>query len=200
MIVIIWFLVSIYSYEYMQHDPNIVRFLAFLSLFCFFMLLLVSAGNFVLLFMGWEGVGLCSFLLIGFWSSRNEAVAGALKALFFNKVGDFSLFLAILSIFLNFGTFDIALVNSLVWFLESDVSILFISFFVLVGALTKSGQLPFSVWLLSAMEGPTPVSALLHAATMVTAGVYLVIRCCDIFEISSLSVFLLVLVGGLSAL
>lgn len=179
------FLVHLYSIAYLDDDPSLIRFLAYLSLFTFFMLFYVMAGNYILMFIGWEGVGLVSYLLINFWYNRFYANRAALKAIIVNRVGDFFFISAIVVIWAAYGNTDITyLINSI--FQEQNIIIDYlgisidlnfvISLFLLLAALVKSAQIGFHTWLADAMEGPTPVSALLHAATMVTAGVYLIIR------------------------
>ncbi len=184
-------LVHLYSIEYMSHDPHLSRFMSYLSLFTFFMLILVTADNFVQMFVGWEGVGLCSFLLINFWFTRIQANKAAIKAMILNRIGDFCLILGILSIFINVKAVDYATVFSIVPmfecvtfnFLNFDFEFLsIVGIFLFFGAVGKSAQLGLHTWLPDAMEGPTPVSALIHAATMVTAGVFLLARCSPIFE------------------
>ena len=180
-------LVHFYSVEYMYHDPHLPRFLSFLSLFTFFMLILVTADNFLQLFVGWEGVGLCSYLLINFWYTRIQANKAAIKAMILNRIGDFSLVIGILLIFLNFKTIDYSVVTVMVPFFINNNILGFnlldlIGFFLFIGAVGKSAQLGLHTWLPDAMEGPTPVSALIHAATMVTAGVFLIIRVSFLYE------------------
>ena len=178
------FLVHLYSIEYMSHDPHLPRFMSYLSLFTFFMLVLVTADNFVQMFVGWEGVGLCSFLLINFWYTRVQANKAAIKAMIINRIGDFGLVIGILLIFVNYKTLDYATVFALTPllkektanFLNLNLNLLtLIGVFLFIGVIGKSAQLGLHTWLPDAMEGPTPVSALIHAATMVTAGVFLVI-------------------------
>jgi NADH:ubiquinone oxidoreductase subunit 5 (subunit L)/multisubunit Na+/H+ antiporter MnhA subunit len=169
-------LVHLYSIEYMSHDPHIQRFMSYLSLFTFFMLILVTADNFVQMFIGWEGVGLASFLLINFWTTRLQANKAAMKALIVNRVGDFGLSLGIFAIFFVFGAVDYSTVFAtasdlahsafIIAGLEFDV-LTVICIFLFVGAVGKSAQIGLHTWLPDAMEGPTPVSALIHAATMV---------------------------------
>jgi len=184
-------LVHIYSIEYMSHDPHLARFMSYLSLFTFFMLILISADNFLQMFVGWEGVGLCSYLLINFWFTRIQANKAAIKAMLLNRVGDFSLLIGIFLIFICFKAIDYTTVAALVPLLKHfSVQILnikvnsltIIGFFIFLGAVGKSAQLGLHSWLPDAMEGPTPVSALIHAATMVTAGVFLIIRSSFLFE------------------
>lgn len=184
-------LVHLYSVEYMSHDPHLPRFMSYLSLFTFFMLILVTADNFIQMFLGWEGVGLCSYLLINFWFTRVQANKAAIKAMIINRIGDFSLIIGILIIFVNFRAVDYATVASLtpffknetINFLNMDFNILsLVCIFLFFGAVGKSAQLGLHTWLPDAMEGPTPVSALIHAATMVTAGVFLIARTSFIYE------------------
>ncbi len=168
--------VHLYSIEYMNNDPHIQRFMSFLSLSTFFMLILVTADNYIQMFIGWEGVGLVSFLLINFWTTRLQANKAAMKALIVNRIGDFGLSLGIFTIFYVFGAIDYSTVfilvnnfilNNLIFF-EFKVNVLIIiSFFIFIGAVGKSAQIGLHTWLPDAMEGPTPVSALIHAATMV---------------------------------
>lgn len=185
------FLVHLYSTEYMSHDPHLPRFMSYLSLFTFFMMILITADNFVQMFVGWEGVGLCSYLLINFWFTRIQANKAAIKAMILNRIGDFSLIFGILLIFSVIKSVDYATVavmvpffkNEIVNFLFFNVNILtIVGIFLFIGAVGKSAQLGLHTWLPDAMEGPTPVSALIHAATMVTAGVFLVARCSFIYE------------------
>jgi NADH-ubiquinone oxidoreductase chain 5 len=201
-------LVHLYSIEYMAYDPHLSRFMCYLSLFTFFMLILVTADNFVQMFVGWEGVGLCSYLLINFWFTRIQANKAAIKAMIMNRIGDFGLVLGILLIFISFKAVDYATVFSLapvlnntkVCFLNIEFSILtLIGFFLLVGAIGKSAQLGLHTWLPDAMEGPTPVSALIHAATMVTAGVFLIARCSPIYEYTPIILELITLLGASTA-
>lgn len=202
-------LVHIYSIGYMHEDKSIARFMSYLSLFTFFMLALVTADNFVQLFFGWEGVGVASYLLIGFWFKKQSANAAAIKAFVANRVGDFGLILAIALIYLTFGTVEYAKVFAEVGNHLSDKFIFFgaefrtidaICILLFVGAMGKSAQIGLHVWLADAMEGPTPVSALIHAATMVTAGVFLVARCSPLFEFSEIALTIVTLVGATTAL
>ena len=197
-------LVHIYSIGYMSHDPHKPRFMAYLSLFTFAMLMLVTADNFIQLFFGWEGVGLCSYFLIGFWFKKESANKAAIKAFVVNRVGDFGFALGIFLIFYLFGT-----VNYTEVFAEipniSDKNLVFlgitfnavdlICLLLFIGAMGKSAQILLHTWLPDAMEGPTPVSALIHAATMVTAGVFLVVRCSPIYEYSDLALNIITIVG-----
>ena len=187
------FLIHVYSLGYMEgaHDPHIPRFMCYLSLFTFFMLMLVSSDSLVQLFFGWEGVGLCSYLLIGFWYTRPSANAAAIKAFIVNRVGDFGFMLGIAAAYLVFDSvqFDVIFANAerlsgaeIVVFGQSFHALSVVAFLLFIGAMGKSAQLGLHTWLPDAMEGPTPVSALIHAATMVTAGVFLVARMSPVFE------------------
>ncbi len=199
-------LVHLYSIDYMSHDPHISRFMSYLSLFSFFMLILVSADNFIQLFLGWEGVGLASYLLINFWFTRIEASKAAIKAIIMNRIGDFGLCLGIIAIFFLCNSLDFAVVFSTIgYFKNSEFTLLninyitFISLLLFVGAVGKSAQIGLHTWLPDAMEGPTPVSALIHAATMVTAGVFLLIRCSPILEYSETALTIITIIGGITA-
>jgi NADH-quinone oxidoreductase subunit L len=202
------FLVHLYSIGYMSHDPNKPRFMSYLSLFTFAMLMLVVSDNFLQLFFGWEGVGLCSYLLIGFWYKKNSANNAAIKAFLVNRVGDFGLAISIFLIFNYFGTVNYDEVFAMVAensakeinFLGLNINLItLISLTLFVGAMGKSAQFLFHTWLPDAMEGPTPVSALIHAATMVTAGVFLVVRCSPIFEYSQVALNFIAVVGMVTA-
>ncbi|WP_180811229.1 NADH-quinone oxidoreductase subunit L [Ehrlichia ruminantium] len=203
--------VHIYSIGYMSHDVGAARFLSYLSLFTFFMLILVTSGNFLQLFLGWEGVGLCSYLLIGFWFEKSSATKAAMKAFIINRVGDFFFILGIIAVFLVFDSLDFARVfHSIV---NSDYRIGIINFFgyqvpyidvicvlLFIGCMGKSAQIGLHTWLPDAMEGPTPASALIHAATMVTAGVFLVVRCSPLFELSDVARHFILIVGTITCL
>ena len=201
-------LVHLYSIGYMSHDPNKPRFMAYLSLFTFAMLMLVVSDNFLQLFFGWEGVGLCSYLLIGFWYKKNSANDAAIKAFLVNRVGDFGLAIGIFLIFNYFGTLNYNEVfanvaeqsNKKINFLGMNINLItLISLTLFIGAMGKSAQFFFHTWLPDAMEGPTPVSALIHAATMVTAGVFLVVRCSPIFEYSQAALNFIAVIGMITA-
>ncbi|MFQ3306774.1 MAG: NADH-quinone oxidoreductase subunit L [Candidatus Midichloriaceae bacterium] len=200
-------LVHLYSIGYMSADKNKQRFMAYLSLFTFFMLILVVSDNFLQLFLGWEGVGLSSFLLISFWYEKKSASNAALKAFLVNRVGDIGLIIAIFlialtfksvefqDIFSNVGKFE----NTSVWLLGREFFIIdLICVFMFFGCMGKSAQIGLHVWLPDAMEGPTPVSALIHAATMVTAGVFLVVRCSLLFEYSDVATNMITFVGAIT--
>ncbi len=212
MLVVVTFissLVHIYSIGYMSHDPHKPRFMSYLSLFTFAMLTLVTSDNFLQLFFGWEGVGLCSYLLIGFWFKKQSANAAAIKAFLVNRVGDFGFALGIFLIFYLFGTvnysevFDLipTIIDKQINFIGVKVkSIDLICLLLFIGAMGKSAQIFLHTWLPDAMEGPTPVSALIHAATMVTAGVFLVVRCSPIYEYSELALSFITIIGMSTAL
>jgi NADH-ubiquinone oxidoreductase chain 5 len=189
----------------MAHDPHLPRFMSYLSLFTFFMLILVTADNFIQMFVGWEGVGLCSFLLINFWYTRIQANKAAIKAMVVNRIGDFGLIIGILLIFVNYKTIDYATVFALAttlkektaYFLHFNLHLItMIGVFLFVGVVGKSAQLGLHTWLPDAMEGPTPVSALIHAATMVTAGVFLLARCSPLYELTEHLLEYIVLLGS----
>jgi len=201
-------IVHLYSTEYMANDPHLSRFMSYLSLFTFFMLILVTADNFIQMFVGWEGVGLCSYLLINFWFTRIQANKAAIKAMILNRIGDFGLVLGILIIFVEFKAVDYATVfavtpiftNKLFNFLSFDFDLIsIICFFLFIGAVGKSAQLGLHTWLPDAMEGPTPVSALIHAATMVTAGVFLIVRTSPLFEYTPSILSLVAIIGACTA-
>ena len=197
-------LVHIYSIGYMSDDPHKPRFMAYLSLFTFAMLTLVTSDNFLQLFFGWEGVGLCSYFLIGFWFKKDSANAAAIKAFVVNRVGDFAFALGIFLIFYLFGTLNYdevfyqvpQIINKELLFLGIPLKAIdLICILLFIGAMGKSAQIFLHTWLPDAMEGPTPVSALIHAATMVTAGVFLVVRCSPIFEYSPLTLNIITIIG-----
>lgn len=201
-------LVHLYSTEYMSHDPHLPRFMSYLSLFTFFMLILVTADNYVQMFVGWEGVGLCSYLLINFWFTRIQANKAAIKAMVLNRIGDFGLVLGILIIFVKYKAVDYATVFALTpLFVNHDFIFLninfnlidIIGFLLLIGAIGKSAQLGLHTWLPDAMEGPTPVSALIHAATMVTAGVFLIARSSPLYEYTPFILKVITVLGACTA-
>jgi len=201
-------LVHLYSTEYMEHDPHLPRFMSYLSLFTFFMLILITANNFLQMFVGWEGVGLSSYLLINFWFTRIQANKSAIKAMLVNRVGDFFILLALFTIYIVFNTLDYDIVFNLVPLMLNKTLLIanidfavidIICIFLFLGAMGKSAQLGLHTWLPDAMEGPTPVSALIHAATMVTAGVFLLARCSFIFEYSPIALNFIMLVGSATA-
>ena len=201
-------LVHVYSIGYMTNDRHKSRFMSYLSLFTFSMIILVTADNFLQLFFGWEGVGLCSYLLIGFWYKKPSANAAAIKAFIVNRVGDFGFALGIFLIFLFFGTLNYSevfqqvpnFINHHFIFLGINFNLItLICLLLFIGSMGKSAQILLHTWLPDAMEGPTPVSALIHAATMVTAGVFLVVRCSPIFEYSPTALNVVAIVGMLTA-
>src|ERR1051326_6561339 len=201
-------LVHLYSIGYMHEDPHRPRFFSYLSLFTFAMLMLVTADNFLQMFFGWEGVGLASYLLIGFWYERPSANAAAIKAFIVNRVGDFGFSLGIFGVFFIFGTLDFdpvfhaapAFAGKMFHFASCDVDILTtLCLLLFVGAMGKSAQFLLHTWLPDAMEGPTPVSALIHTATMVTAGVFLVCRCSPMFEHAPVALAFVTFIGATTA-
>jgi len=192
-------LIHIYALGYMAHDPNRRRFFGYLNLFVVAMLLLVLGNNFLALYVGWEGVGLASYLLIGFWSARPSAATAAKKAFIVNRVGDVGLSIAIMLMFATLGTTSYAGVLGGIGALGANSgTVTAIALLLLLGACGKSAQFPLQSWLLDAMEGPTPVSALIHAATMVTAGVYLIARSAPIFNLTSDGRLLVTIVGAVT--
>ena len=202
-------LIHFYSIGYMSHDPHKPRFMSYLSLFTFSMLALVTADNFLQLFFGWEGVGLCSYLLIGFWYKKPSANAAAIKAFIVNRVGDFGFAIGIFLIFFFYNTVNYSevflqtpqLIEKEVLFLGVQFNLVtLICLMLFIGAMGKSAQIFLHTWLPDAMEGPTPVSALIHAATMVTAGVFLIIRCSPMFEYSQVALNVISIVGMTTAL
>jgi len=212
MLIVITFistLVHLYSIEYMRYDPHLQRFMSYLSLFTFFMLILVTANNFLQMFVGWEGVGLSSYLLINFWFTRIQANKAAIKAMLVNRIGDFALLLAIFTIYLTFNSLDYDIIFNLVpLFVNHSIIVGTFTFpaldiicvLLFVGAMGKSAQLGLHTWLPDAMEGPTPVSALIHAATMVTAGVFLLGRCSYLFEFSPIALNFVLIIGSCTAI
>lgn len=212
MLVVVTFissLVHLYSTEYMEHDPHIHRFMSYLSLFTFFMLILVTANNFLQMFVGWEGVGVSSYLLINFWFTRIQANKAAIKAMLINRIGDFFILLGIFSMYSLFNTLNYEIIFSLIPLVSNEKLFIggfyyfnyidLICIFLFIGAMGKSAQIGLHTWLPDAMEGPTPVSALIHAATMVTAGVFLVTRCSYFFEYSFIGSSFVTLIGAMTA-
>lgn len=203
-------MVHIYSIGYMRDDPGYQRFFSYISLFTFAMLMLVMANNFLQLFFGWEAVGLVSYLLIGFWYTKESAVYANLKAFLVNRVGDFGFILGIAAIYAHFGTLDYARLFAMAPARVADVVQVFpgtswhlmtlICLLLFVGAMGKSAQMPLHVWLPDSMEGPTPISALIHAATMVTAGIFMVSRMSPLFELSDTARSVVLVIGSLTAL
>jgi NADH-quinone oxidoreductase subunit L len=201
-------LVHIYSIGYMSHDPHQTRFFAYLSFFTFAMLILVTSNNFLQLFFGWEGVGLASYLLIGFWHKKDSANSAAMKAFIVNRVGDFGFLIGLAILFFYTSSLDFDTIFSMNDQLSSNTFSIFgmdfnvlntVCFFLFMGAMGKSAQLFLHTWLPDAMEGPTPVSALIHAATMVTAGIFLVARCSPLFEMSPSILSFITYIGASTA-
>ncbi len=195
------FVIHIYSHGYMHDDPDYPRYFTYLNLFVFFMLILVSANNFLLLFVGWEGVGLCSYFLIGFWYEKKSAADAGKKAFIVNRIGDYGFLLAIFLIFVTFGTIDFKAVFAAApgKLAMGDGLVTLIALLLFMGATGKSAQIPLYTWLPDAMEGPTPVSALIHAATMVTAGVYMVARCNLLFLMAPAALLVVAVIGAATA-
>ncbi len=196
------YLIHVFSIGYMNHDEDFARYFACLNFFIFSMLTLVLAGNLVLLFVGWEGVGLASYLLIGFWYHRPAAAKAATKAFVVNRIGDLGLIIGILLTYKLFGTGDFNEINSQAkeMFAVGAPVITLLTFCYFIGAMGKSAQVPLHVWLPDAMEGPTPVSALIHAATMVTAGVYLIVRLSPVFQLAPITSYTIAIIGMITAL
>jgi len=196
------FLIHVYSTGYMSHDPSFRRFFLYLNLFMFAMLTLVLADNFLLMFVGWEGVGLCSYLLIGFWYERPSAAAAGKKAFIVNRIGDFGFLLGMFYLFVNGGSLDYERLFAAAphVFAVGGAIITTATLLLFLGATGKSAQIPLYTWLPDAMEGPTPVSALIHAATMVTAGVYMVARCHVLFSMAPVSMEVVAVIGAATAL
>lgn len=198
-VLIVSSLVHIYSIGYMSHDPHNQRFFSYLSLFTFMMIILVTANNYLLMFLGWEGVGVCSYLLVNFWYTRIAANQSSISAFLTNRVGDCFLTIGMFIIIWSFGNLDYSTVFSLAPYFNQDV-ITLIGICLLIGAMAKSSQIGLHVWLPQAMEGPTPVSALIHAATMVTAGVYLLMRSSPLIEYSSTVLILCLWLGAITTI
>jgi proton-translocating NADH-quinone oxidoreductase chain L len=196
-VVFISTLVHLYSWDYMKNDPHYSRFISYLSLFTFFMITLLAANNFIVMFIGWEGVGLSSYLLINFWFTRIQANKAAIKAMIINKIGDFGLLVGMMLIFKCFETFNYHEIFLMNYLYKTKMDL--ICFFLFIGCMGKSAQLGLHMWLPDAMEGPTPVSALIHAATMVTAGVFLVIKCSFMFEFAEFTLAFISIIGCLTS-
>ena len=200
-------LVHLYSISYMSEDPHSPRFMCYLSIFTFFMLMLVTGDNFLQLFLGWEGVGLASYLLIHFWFTRLQADKAAIKAMLVNRVGDFGLALGIFGCFTLFQTVDFSTIfacasaprNEWIFCNMRFNAITLICILLFIGAVGKSAQIGLHTWLPDAMEGPTPVSALIHAATMVTAGVFMIARCSPLFEYSPTALIVITFTGAMTS-
>ena len=196
-VLIVSSLVHIYSIGYMSHDPHNQRFFSYLSLFTFMMIILVTSDNYLLMFVGWEGVGVCSYLLVSFWFTRIAANQSSISAFLTNRVGDCFLTIGMFAILWSFGNIDYSTVFSIAPFISTDL-IIIIGICLLIGAMAKSSQIGLHVWLPMAMEGPTPVSALIHAATMVTAGVYLLMRSSPLIEYSNTILLLCLWIGAIT--
>jgi len=198
-VLIVSFLVHFYSIGYMETDPHNQRFFSYLNLFTFMMIILVTSNNLLVMFVGWEGVGVCSYLLVNFWYTRIAANQSSISAFLTNRVGDCFLTIGIFIIILSFGSLNYSIIFSIVTYFNDNI-IMLIGICLLIGAMAKSSQLGLHVWLPMAMEGPTPVSALIHAATMVTAGVYLLIRTSNLIEYNSTVLILCLWLGGLTTM
>ena len=196
-VLIVSSLVHVYSIGYMSHDPHNQRFFSYLSLFTFMMIILVTSNNFLLMFVGWEGVGVCSYLLVSFWFTRIAANQSSLSAFLTNRVGDCFLTIGMFAILWSFGNVDYSTVFSTAPFVSENI-VTIIGICLLIGAMAKSSQIGLHVWLPMAMEGPTPVSALIHAATMVTAGVYLLMRSSPLIEYSNTVLLLCLWIGAIT--
>ncbi len=197
----IGFLIHVYSIGYMHHDPGFGRFFAFLNLFIFFMLLLVLGSNYLVMFIGWEGVGLCSYLLIGFWFKNRDYASAAKKAFVMNRIGDLGFLIAVFFIFTTFGTLEFnGIFPQAAGMTSGDGLLLIITLLLFVAATGKSAQIPLFTWLPDAMAGPTPVSALIHAATMVTAGIYMIARSNILFTLSPVTLQIVAGIGIATAL
>lgn len=197
----IGFLIHVYSASYMSHDEGFAKFFSYLNLFIFFMLLLVMGSNYLVMFIGWEGVGLCSYLLIGFWYQNKQYTKAAKKAFVMNRIGDLGFLLALFFIISAFGTVEFDGVLGQAASLGSgDSTLLVITMLLFVAATGKSAQIPLFTWLPDAMAGPTPVSALIHAATMVTAGIYMIARSNILFALSPVTMQVIAIVGICTAL
>jgi NADH-ubiquinone oxidoreductase chain 5 len=196
-VLIVSSVVHIYSISYMSHDPHNQRFFSYLSLFTFMMIILVTANNFLLMFMGWEGVGICSYLLVSFWFTRIAANQSSISAFLTNRVGDCFLTIGMFALLWSFGNVDYSTIFSLAPFINENI-VTIIGICLVIGAMAKSSQVGLHVWLPMAMEGPTPVSALIHAATMVTAGVYLLMRTSPLIEYSSTVLIICLWLGAIT--
>ncbi|MFH2042579.1 MAG: proton-conducting transporter membrane subunit, partial [Acidobacteriota bacterium] len=196
---LVGFLIHVYSIGYMSHDPGYKRFFTYMNLFTFSMLVLVMADNLILMFVGWEGVGLCSYLLIGFWFEKHSAAAAGKKAFIVNRIGDAGFLLGIMFILIHVGGTEFGTINQAVsGGILAPAVVTLIALLLFVGAAGKSAQIPLYVWLPDAMEGPTPVSALIHAATMVTAGVYMVCLLSPIYEYAPYASQIFALTGAVT--
>lgn len=198
MITYITFLILVYTIYYMDGQPHVQRFFSYLSAFAGFMLILVTGGNYFVLFVGWEGIGIVSYLLISYFYTRIQATKAALLALTMNRLGDMGLSIGFFALFALFGTIEYSTIFSIVpYFNENAITIIILLLFI--GAMAKSAQVPLSTWLPGSMEAPTPVSALLHAATLVTAGIFLLLRSSPILSYSSDALLVITLIGSITA-
>ena len=195
-------LIHIYSAGYMSHDEGFTKFFAYLNLFMFSMLVLVLGSNYLMMFIGWEGVGLCSYLLIGYWFKNQDYTAAANKAFIMNRIGDLGFLLGMFLIYINFGSLEFSQVfdKAASGFSTGDPTIVAITLLLFVGACGKSAQIPLYTWLPDAMAGPTPVSALIHAATMVTAGIYMIVRSNVLFSLAPFTLEVILIIGSVTAL
>ena len=197
------FFVHIYSTGYMTFDKDYSRFFSYISFFTFAMLLLVMSDNFIQMFIGWEGVGLASYLLIGFWHSKASAISANLKAFLVNRIGDLFFIIGVVIIFSIFNSFNFSVIFNEINYLKdpNDLENLELAcLFLFIGAMAKSAQIPLHIWLPDSMEGPTPISALIHAATMVTAGIFLIIRLSPIYEVSTYTMDTILIIGAITSL
>ena len=197
------FFVHIYSTGYMTFDKDYSRFFSYISFFTFAMLLLVMSDNFIQMFIGWEGVGLASYLLIGFWHSKASAISANLKAFLVNRIGDLFFIIGVVIIFSIFNSFNFSVIFDEINYLKdpNDLANLELAcLFLFIGAMAKSAQIPLHIWLPDSMEGPTPISALIHAATMVTAGIFLIIRLSPIYEVSTYTMDTILIIGAITSL
>lgn len=193
-------LVHLFSLNYMNNEPHLSRFISYLSLFTFFMLILVLSPNLIQLFIGWEGVGICSYLLINFWYTRVLASQSALKAMIINKIGDVSFLIALGLIYKKIGSLNINIINANLYLNSFNNNNYLIHILLLIAVIGKSAQIGLHIWLPDAMEGPTPVSALIHAATMVTAGIFLIIKLSPIFQSNPIINIVIIIVGTFTCL
>lgn len=198
-VLIVSTLVHIYSIGYMEEDPHKQRFFSYLTMFTFFMIILITGNNMLVMFLGWEGVGVSSYLLINFWFTRIQANKSAINAILVNRIGDMFLTIGLFQILLVISSLDYSIILSLSPYINNNI-LIFIGILLLLGAMAKSSQLGLHIWLPYSMEGPTPVSALIHAATMVTAGVYLLIRISPLIEYSSIILLLILWIGALTSI
>lgn len=201
LVLVVSFCTHIYSLEYMLFDPYQNKFMSYLSLFTFFMLIMVTSNNLIQFFLGWEGIGICSFLLINFWYTRTQAIKASIMAVLVNKVGDITFLIALSVAFLLSSSSDISIITEVSSFLKNDYSMALqksIAFLFIISALSKSAQIGLHIWLPEAMEGPTPVSSLIHAATLVTAGIFLILRFSNIYVYQLSSMVFILIIGSIT--